>query len=99
MGWASHYIAELKAGKTVKFRPRGNSMQPKIESGQLCTVEPLAGSPVPGDVLLCTVEGRQFLHLCTAVRGAQYQISNNHGFVNGWTTLKQIHGILTKIEP
>lgn len=99
MGWASHYIAELKAGNTVSFRPRGNSMQPKIESGQLCTVEPLGASPVPGDILLCTVEGRQFLHLCTAVRGAQYQISNNKNFVNGWTTIKQIHGILVKIEP
>jgi hypothetical protein len=41
MGWASHYIEKLRNGETVKFRPRGNSMQPKIESGQLCTVEPL----------------------------------------------------------
>ena len=99
MGWASHYIEKLRNGETVKFRPHGNSMQPKIESGQLCTVEPLGTSPVPGDILLCTVEGRQFLHLCTAVRGAQYQISNNKNHVNGWTTIKQIHGILTSVEP
>lgn len=103
MGWASYYIEKLKNGETVKFRPRGNSMQPRIESGQLCTVEPLAASPEPGDVVLCTVEGRQFLHLCTAVRGAahsrQYQISNNRGCVNGWCTIRQIHGKLTMIEP
>jgi hypothetical protein len=103
MGWASHYIAELKAGNTVSFRPRGNSMKPKVESGQLCTVAPLEAPPVPGDVLLCTVGGRQFLHLCTAVKGLvekqQYQNSNNHGFVNGWITVKQVHGKLVSVEP
>ena len=41
MGWASQYIAKLQAGETVQFRPRGNSMSGKIESGQLCTVEPV----------------------------------------------------------
>lgn len=99
MGWASHYIAKLKAGETVKFRPHGTSMQPRIESGQLCTVEPLGAPPEPGDVLLCTVEGRQFLHLLTAVKGKRYQISNNKNFVNGWCGLNQIHGKLTKVEP
>jgi hypothetical protein len=103
MGWASHYIEKLRNGETVKFRPRGNSMQPKIESGQLCTVEPLADSPEPGDVLLCTVEGKQFLHLCTAVKGPpdkrQFQISNNKGHVNGWCTIRQVHGKLVKVEP
>lgn len=78
-------------------------MQGKIESGQLCTVEPLGASPEPGDVLLCTVEGRQFLHLCTAVRGPlekrQFQISNNKGHVNGTTTIKHIYGKLVKVEP
>lgn len=73
-------------------------MQGKVESGQLCTVSPLAGLPVPGDVVLCTVGGRQFLHLLTAVRGDQYQISNNKGHTNGWCTIRQIHGKLVKIE-
>ncbi len=37
MGWAIAHIAKLKASETVQVRPRGNSMQGKIESGQLCT--------------------------------------------------------------
>ena len=41
MGWASDHIARLQDGETVQFRPKGNSMQGKIESGQLCTVEPV----------------------------------------------------------
>lgn len=39
MNWA-HHIQELKSGRTVTFRPHGTSMQGKVESGQLCTVEP-----------------------------------------------------------
>jgi hypothetical protein len=41
MGSAGRHIARLRAGETVSFRPRGNSMSGKIESGQLCTVEPV----------------------------------------------------------
>ena len=36
MGWATGHIAKLKAGETVSFRPRGDSMVPKIRSGELC---------------------------------------------------------------
>jgi hypothetical protein len=35
MNWANHFIEKLKAGEKVQFRPGGNSMQGKIESGQL----------------------------------------------------------------
>jgi hypothetical protein len=41
MGWASHYIQKLLAGETVSFRPHGQSMTGRIESGQLCTVVPI----------------------------------------------------------
>ena len=44
MAWASSYIAALKRGETVIFRPHGNSMTGKIESGQLVTVEPVIDS-------------------------------------------------------
>ena len=40
MGWANNYIVKLKNGEGVTFRPKGNSMQGKIESGDLCTVSP-----------------------------------------------------------
>jgi hypothetical protein len=42
MSWATTPIARLRAGETVQFRPRGGSMTGKIESGQLCTVTPIA---------------------------------------------------------
>jgi phage repressor protein C with HTH and peptisase S24 domain len=88
-------------GETVQFRPRGNSMTPRINSGDLCTVEPITGQTVlaKGDIVLCKVNGSQYLHLISALRGDQYQISNNHGRTNGWTSLRQIYGRLIHREP
>jgi SOS-response transcriptional repressor LexA len=101
MGWAAPYIAKLKAGETVTFRPRGNSMTGKVDSGQLVTVSPADGQHVEkGDIVLCKVNGNEYLHLVSAVAsgGRQFQISNNRGYVNGWTSRDKIYGICTKVE-
>jgi hypothetical protein len=80
MGWASQYIARLKEGEIVLFRPRGNSMRGKIESGQLCTVEPVDPASLEvGDIVLCKVNGREYLHLIKAIQGARIQIGNTGG--------------------
>jgi hypothetical protein len=99
MGWATGYIGKLQAGDTVKFRPRGNSMQGKIESGQLCTVSPISGDIAVGDIVLCKVAGKQYLHLVKAVSGGRYQIGNNKGHVNGWVGRNCVFGKLVKVEP
>ena len=113
--WATQYIEQLKSGTTsmVKFRPHGNSMQPRIESGQLVTVTavdiecphgcalhlPFTAVKV-GDIALCKVEGKQWLHLITAIGSdGRFQISNNKGHVNGWCKPENIYGIVTRIEP
>lgn len=98
MGWASMYIERLRCGETVVFRPRGNSMEPRIKSGQQCTVEPCGPADVfAGDVVLCRVHGAEFLHIVKAVHDGLVEISNNKGRVNGWTA--QIYGKLVKVEP
>ena len=97
--WATQYIKLLSEGQTVKFRPRGNSMTGRIESGQLCTVEPIKGVIYKHDIVLCKVSGKQYLHLVTAVSGNRYQISNNKGHINGWIGPKSIYGKLIKVEP
>lgn len=67
MGWATVCIDKLKKGETVQFRPRGNSMKGKIDSGQLCTVVPIKAEEVNvGDIVLCKVNGSQYLHLVKA---------------------------------
>src|SRR5262245_44121980 len=100
MGWATNHIFALKKGRTVSFRPRGNSMSPKIESGQLCTVEPVDVSELqPGDIVLCKVGGSEYLHLVKAVQGERYQIGNNRGRINGWVGANAIYGRLVRVEP
>ncbi len=91
MSWAKNYIDKLKVGETVSFRPKGNSMSPKIKSGQLVTVAPTDEINV-GDIVLCKVKGKDYLHLVSAIKDDRYQISNNHGFVNGWIWRPAIFG-------
>ena len=76
-------------------------MTPKIRSGELCTVEPIAdhGTLEPGDIVLCKLNGSQYIHLVSAIQGPRFQISNNKGHVNGWVTAKSIFGRLVKVEP
>jgi hypothetical protein len=100
MGWADGHIARLTRGETVQFRPRGNSMVGKIESGQLCTVAPLGDHVlVVGDIVLCRVKGNQYLHLVKAMQGERLQIGNNRGGINGWITRRQVFGRLLTVEP
>jgi SOS-response transcriptional repressor LexA len=98
MSWANHYIEKLKNGETVQFRPRGNSMKGKVESGQLVTVEPIGIKELQkGDIVLCKVNGSQYLHLIKATQGERFQIGNNIGRINGWISQNSIYGICTNI--
>jgi len=99
MGWATKYIEQLSRGEPVSFRPRGNSMSGKIDSGQKVTVEPIQDKALEiGTIVLCKVNGVQYLHLVKAASGDRFQIGNNCGRINGWTSRRNIFGIVTKIE-
>ncbi len=99
MGWASKYITSLTNNLTVKFRPQGNSMAGRIESGQLCTIQPVDASTLSvNDIVLCKVNGNEYLHLIKAIKDNKFQIGNNKGRINGWIDAKYIYGKLIKIE-
>ena len=99
MGWASAYIEKLRGGEPVSFRPRGHSMSGKIDSGQLCTVEPVDPSTLRvGDIVLCKVNGREYLHLVKAIQGERFQIGNNRDRINGWVSAGSIFGLCVKVE-
>lgn len=100
MGWATGYIAILKVGEMVSFRPRGNSMNGKIDSGQLCTVAPVTHTSVlnKGDVVLCKLNGNEYLHLIKAIQGQRFQIGNNRGRINGWIGSNSIFGKIICVE-
>ena len=74
-------------------------MSGKIDSGQLVTVEPVKNAVIEvGTIVLCKVNGVQYLHLVKAASGDRYQIGNNRGRINGWTSRRNIFGVVTKIE-
>lgn len=71
----------------------------KIESGQLCTVEPVDPATLDvGDIVLCKVNGSEYLHLIKAVQGPRFQIGNNRGKINGWITANSIYGRCVRVE-
>jgi SOS-response transcriptional repressor LexA len=101
MGWAQEYISKLVAGTMVRFRPRGNSMTGKVNNGDLVTVVPVdaATELTTGDIVLCRVSGREYLHLIKAVGAdGRFQIGNNRGGINGWTSRSSVFGRCIKIE-
>lgn len=102
--WADGYIAMLKEGHSVCFRPKGGSMTGIIESGDLVEVEPLRDSPVyVNDVVLCEVRGRQLVHLVRWIRRGKddvfsYGIGNNRGGFNGHVGRERIYGRVTEVN-
>lgn len=98
MNWVKQQVEKLQKGEQVQYRPKGNSMQPKINSGELVTVSPDLSDLDKGDIVLCKVSGKYFTHLVSAIKGEQFQISNNKGHVNGWITKNGIFGRVINVE-
>ena len=73
-------------------------MTGKIESGQLCTVQPVKDDLETGDIVLCKVAGKQYLHLIKTIQGDRFQIANNKGHINGWVGRNCIFGKLIRVE-
>ena len=100
MGWAANHIARLRQGETISFRPRGHSMTGKVNDGELVTVVPVTDDCdlQAGDIVLCKVNGMEYLHLIKAVQDDRFQIGNNQGRINGWTNRHNIFGLCVRVE-
>lgn len=92
--WATFAINKLMAGEQAIIYPKGNSMQPKVQSGAEVTLEPItdASTLAKGDVVLVSVGRNIYLHLITAVEKDRVQISNNKGHVNGFVKKSNVYG-------
>ena len=89
----------LKKGETCKVVGFGQSMTPILKSGQPVIVAPLTKETElnKNDIVFCKVNGHYYLHKISAVKGKTYQISNNHGHVNGTITRNSIYGKVVEI--
>ncbi len=102
MNWKLH-VERLGKGETVSFRPKGNSMKGRIESGQLVTISPDISTITDGDIVFCKVHGNFYVHLVKAIKSqgesVLYLIGNNKGGTNGWVGLNGIYGRVIQVAP
>lgn len=85
----------------VVFKPHGNSMTPKISSGDQVKVKKVNPAALRvGDAVYAKVKGNYYLHLLSAIDESQnrFQISNNHGHVNGWVTADNVFGVCVEVK-
>lgn len=87
-------MQHLLDGETCKVVGFGQSMVPILKSGQACIVEPVKEDTKlsKNDIVFCKVSGHFYLHKISAIKGNTYQISNNHGHINGTILKKNIYG-------
>lgn len=99
MSWADRAKQALRRGESVTIRPRGHSMRPKVNDGDLVTLVPCVPEDLQiGAIVLVRVGGNDYLHLVTAVDGSRFQIGNNRGRTNGWVGPAAIYGRAVKVE-
>ena len=90
----------LKNGEICKITGYGNSMTPILKSGQLVICIPVTNDTIlqKDDIVLCKVNGKYYLHKISAIKkNISYQISNNHGHINGTISRNNIFGKVIKI--
>lgn len=100
MSKASFIAGLLQNGETIhRHKEAGNSMLPIIKSNQPVTLEPVKENTKLeiNDIVFCKVKGNYYTHKITGIKENRYQISNNHGFVNGWINQRNIFGKVVKI--
>jgi hypothetical protein len=76
-------------------------MTPRIDSGDQVVVKKV--DPIllkAGDIVYAKVKGSYYLHLLTAIDESQnrFQISNNHGRVNGWVPADKVYGVCVQVR-
>lgn len=89
----------LKNGEVCKINGFGNSMTPILKSGQPVIAVPVTEDTKleKNDIVLCKVNGHYYLHKISAIKNKTYQISNNHGHVNGTISRNCIYGKVVEI--
>lgn len=99
-GKETAYSAQkLLAGEEGIITGFGQSMTPILKSGQPVRVIPVTEDTKlqKHDIVFCKVNGHYYLHKITAIKSNTYQISNNHGHVNGWVSKNKIYGLVVEI--
>ena len=93
----NYKLERLKKGETFITSEKGNSMSPKIKSGQEHKLAPAKLEDVEvDDIVYCKVNGNYYTHFVKAKNDKKgVLIGNNRGGINGWT--KNVYGKVIEI--
>jgi len=92
----NYKLDRLQSGETFITSEKGNSMTPRIKSGQEHKLSPATIDDVSvGDIVYCKVKGNFYTHIVKAKGEKGCLIGNNRGGINGWT--KCIYGKVIEI--
>lgn len=94
----------LNGESIIGYKEGGNSMVPLLYSMEPVDIHPINRPINPKDIVFCRIGQRYYCHLVTAILPAKkdepdkvrYQISNNHGHINGYTTADKIYGFVER---
>lgn len=101
MGNRTFAIEALQEKGAVTIKCNGNSMRPIIAPKEAIHLIKVDQNLIRvGDAVFCRINGNLQVHKVSSIRGdyEEFQISNNHGHVNGWTGAKNIYGLAVQIE-
>jgi hypothetical protein len=90
----------LRNGEECIIVGFGQSMTPILKSGQPVRVISVQENTElnKNDIVFVKVSDHFYLHKISAIKNNKsYQISNNHGHVNGWVSRAQIYGKVVEI--
>ena len=98
--------SHLKEGKIVAFRSSGNSLWPRVCSGDSCSYEPVVNAAEIhlNDVVFCEVQPRNLFYTLIVKDIYWYMgrrcftIANIKGRENGWCYDEHIYGKLIHVE-
>lgn len=93
-------LDRLAKGETIYgYCESGNSMTPLISHREPVDLSPVDTSKLEvDDIVLAKVAGRFYMHKITAIKDGRVQIGNNHGHINGTTSLNKVYAIVSAIN-
>lgn len=92
----SELRAALRRGETVTIRGGGNSMVGRLNPGEDLVLVAYSRDCILncGSIVLARVRRRWCLHQVVAIDGERLLIGDTKGYINGWTTLDQVIGVV-----
>ena len=99
MGWVKDALKALKENGECQIRPQGGSMRGRIESGQLVTIKAVIPEEVKAnDAVFVRWKGNYLLHIAIEISGDEVVIGNNLGKTNGSIPIKDVVGVVVRVE-